>query len=416
MQTTRRQFLKYASLLFIASLLPIGLNGWAASLSQIIPTGADAKRKRLIVLFQRGAVDGLNVVIPHGDSTYYDARPTIAIRSSGTDGVIDLDGFFGLHPALSPLLPLWREKSLAFIHAAGSPDPSRSHFDAQKFMESGTPGVLTTQDGWMNRLLSLLPGSQSPTRAISVGPILPFILHGKMSVANLPLGNNSQKPMPLDRPIIENAFDKLYDGNDPLSQAYKEGRIARKTLLSDLEREMVAANNGAPLPQGFPESAEKLGALLADDPNIQLAFIDVGGWDTHINQGAATGQLANHLKPFGDGIARLVKRLGPVYDQTIIMVLSEFGRTIHENGNGGTDHGHGNVLWLLGGGVHGGKIFGEWPGLSTNLFEGRDLAVTTDFRNVVNSVLANNFYLDENQLGTIFPTMDTIQPLNGLFI
>ncbi|MHB8743288.1 MAG: DUF1501 domain-containing protein [Sulfuricaulis sp.] len=397
----RREFLKTASLIPAMTLLPLGNLGWAARLTE-----TDSSRKRLIVVFLRGAVDGLNVVIPYNENAYYDGRPTIAIPATGNteNALADLDGQFGLHPALASLLPLWRERSLAFVHACGSPDATRSHFDAQDYMETGTPGIKTTPDGWLNRLLSTLPGPHAPTQAVSFGPTLPRIFTGKISVANVSVGKNLARPIPLDRPIISDAFDRLYRGNDPLSHAYQEGQRARKQLVADLAQDMEAASNGAPSASGFTQIADQAARLMARDKNIQLAFLAVGGWDTHVNQGTTTGQLANHLRPLADGLAGLAQNLGAAYGDTTIIVISEFGRTVHENGNGGTDHGHGNVMWLMGGDIHGGKVYGKWPGLSTeNLYQGRDLAVTTDFREVIGTVLARHLNLDEQQLAAVFP-------------
>ena len=381
------------------TLLPLGGAAWAAS--------AEGTPRRLIVIFLRGAVDGLNVVVPHAERAYYEARPTIAIGRPGTDqGALPLDGHFGLHPALAGLLPLWNDKKLAFVHAAGSPDPTRSHFDAQLFIENGTPGRSTTPDGWMNRLLAALPEPHGPTDAVSVGPTLPRILEGRLPVANLPLGPEAAKPLPIDRPEIARAFDRLYSGNDPLSEAYRQGRAARAELIGDLASEMRQADNGAPPPNGFPAEATRLAHLIGQDRHIRLAFASLGGWDTHVNQGSQKGQLANHLRPLGDGLAALAKGLGQDWDDTVVVVLSEFGRTVHENGNGGTDHGHGNVIWVLGGGVRGGRVYGDWPGLATaQLYQSRDLAVTTDYRTVLAAILERHLGLGDRQLAQIFPDL-----------
>ncbi len=395
----RREFLRIASLVPALTLQPLGNLGWAARAND-----AGAGRKRLIVVFLRGAVDGLNLVIPYNESAYYDGRPSIAIPAGGGNALADLDGRFGLHPALTGLMPLWRERSLAFVHACGSPDATRSHFDAQDYMESGTPGVKSTPDGWMNRLLAALPGPHTPTQAVSFGPTLPRIFSGKMTVANVSVGRNAARSMPLDRPVVADAFDRLYAGNDALSHAYREGQAARKQLLAELKVDMEAASNGAPSASGFAQIADQVARLMARDRNIQLAFLAVGGWDTHVNQGAATGQLANHLRPLGDGLANLARNLGGAYGDTAIIVMSEFGRTLRENGNGGTDHGHGNVMWVMGGAVRGGKVYGKWPGLSAeDLYQNRDLAVTTDFREVIGAILARHMNLDNRQQAGVFP-------------
>jgi uncharacterized protein (DUF1501 family) len=385
-------------------MIPVGRSAWAA----VGNNGTNTERK-LIVVMLRGAVDGLNVVAPYGDANYAQLRPTIAIARPGQEnGAIDLDGYFGLHPALASLQPLWDQKKLAFIHASGSPDPTRSHFDAQDYMESGTPGKKSTQDGWLNRLLTELPGPSTPTRAISVGPVMPRILSGRAPATNIAAGEAGTKANLLDRPQVGSAFDQLYQNNEKFGRTYQDAKDAHKEMMtasmSPLENEMQMANNGAPLPNGFPNDAARLATLMRNDPKIQIAFVALGGWDTHANQGAGTGQLANRLTPLGQGLATLAQRLGPMFDDTTIVVMSEFGRTAKQNGNGGTDHGHGNVMWVLGGDVAGGKVYGDWKGLSADgLHEGRDLAVTTDFRSVLATVAERHLYLPDKQLAQLFP-------------
>jgi len=381
-----------------ASLVALSGRAWAVS--------ADAAPKRLVVVLLRGAVDGLNLVVPYGDDAYYAARPTIAIAKPGVeDGALPLDEHFGLHPALSGLLPLWQEKQLAFVHAAGSPDPTRSHFDAQLFIENGTPGRRATADGWMNRLLAAMPGlSRDPTEAVAVGPTLPQILKGRMPVANLPLGPAAATPLAIDKPEIASAFDRLYSGKDAIGQAYRQGRMARAELIAGLPAPPDPTDGGAPAPNGFPAVAARLAGLMAHNRKIRLALVSLGGWDTHVRQGNHAGQLAERLRPLGDGLTAFTKALGRDWQDTAIVVLSEFGRTVRENGDGGTDHGHGNVMWVLGGAVQGGRIYGEWPGLGTDaLYENRDLAVTTDFRAVLAPVVARHLRLPDRALATIFP-------------
>jgi uncharacterized protein (DUF1501 family) len=380
-----------------AALLPLGGGAWACA--------AEGGPQRLIVILLRGAVDGLNVVVPYGDPAYYAARPTIAVARPGTpDGAFALDEHFGLHPALAALMPRWRDGSLAFVHAAGSPDPNRSHFEAQRYIENGTPGRSTTADGWMNRLLQVLPGPRGPTEAISIGPTLPRILTGKAPVANVPLGPGAAQPMPIDRPDLAAAFDRLYAGAGSLTRAYREGRGARGELLGALAREQQVADAGAPPPSSFARSAAKLAGLIAADPRIRLAFVALGGWDTHVDQGGAKGWLANRLRPLGDGLAALCHGLGGAWRDTVVAVLSEFGRTVHENADHGTDHGHGNVIWLAGGAVRGGRIYGDWPGLApAQLYQRRDLAVTTDFRAALAAILGPHMGLADRQLDAVFP-------------
>ncbi|MFL5270326.1 MAG: DUF1501 domain-containing protein [Stellaceae bacterium] len=396
----RRNLLQSAGL----SLLSIGQHGWAAA--------ADGRPKRLIVILLRGAVDGLNVVVPYAEAAYYQGRGSIAIATPGKpEGALALDGHFGLHPALKDLLPLWTERNLAFIHAAGSPHPTRSHFDAQLYLENGTPGQSTTRDGWMNRLLSVLPGSRGPTDALSIGPLMPQILAGKAAVATLPLGSDGAKPVPLDRPDLAVAFDRLYMADDALGKSYREGRMARAQLLGALRSERQSADNGAPPPAGFPRQAARLGGLIRRDASIRLAAIGLGGWDTHINEGNHKGQLANRLRPLGEGLAALARSSGEAWRDTVVLVMSEFGRTVRENGNGGTDHGHGNVIWVLGGDINGGRIYGEWPGLApTQLYQKRDLAVTTDFRSALAVVLERHMRLSDAQLAAVLPDIPAPSP------
>lgn len=402
----RRQFLQ-AGLLSASTLITIKTHGGLALSSAL------TNPKRLIVIFLRGAVDGLNVIVPYQDQDYYSARPTIAVPQPGKEGgAIDLDGYFGLHPALASIFPLWQQGNLAFIHSAGSPDPTRSHFDAQDNMERGTPGDPKTSDGWMNRLLATL-SDHNPIQALNLGASTPRILSGRMPVASLALGKNAANPIALDNAEVGSAFDRLYAKKGHLGQAYQEGRLARKALLEDLDAENKMANNGAPLPNGFPKDAQRLAQIMNKDPRVALAFIGLGGWDTHVNQ---EQQLARNLAQLGKGLAALKTTLGSTYADTTILVMSEFGRTVHENGNGGTDHGHGNVMWLLGGGVKGGKVYGEWRGLAKEqLYEASDLAITTDFRDVIAPVLEQHLQLPAAKLNQIFPNYKPMQSNLNLY-
>lgn len=380
-----------------AVVAPLGRGAWAAI--------AEGGPNRLVVILLRGAVDGLNVVVPYADQAYYEARPSIAIARPGEPGgALPLDGHFGLHPALADLIPLWRQKDLAFIHATGSPDPNRSHFEAQLYIENGTPGRSATPDGWLNRVLQVLPGLRGPTDAIMVGPTLARILTGRAPVANFPLGPDAAKGLPIDRPRLAGAFDRLYAADDALGQAYREGRNARGRLLGDLAREQAVADGGAPAPASFAATAARLGHLIGVDAKIRLAFVALGGWDTHVDQGGAKGRLANRLSSLGQGLAMLARGLGAAWRDTVVVVLSEFGRTVRENGDRGTDHGHGNVIWVAGGAVKGGCVYGQWPGLaSAQLYQRRDLAITTDFRAALAAILGAHLGLSDRQLDLVFP-------------
>jgi uncharacterized protein (DUF1501 family) len=406
----RRHFLGQVGLFSLGAIASSSSHHWIAQAAT-----PSKNAPRLVVIFLRGAVDGLSVVAPYSESAYYDNRSKIAIPKPGTEnGLIDLDGDFGLHPALKDVMPLWEARNLAFFHACGSNDDTRSHFEAQDSMESGTPGIKTTPDGWMNRLMAVLSG-RNPIQAVNIGLTTPRILKGRVPVATIASGRKAIAPIPLDRPQIRSAFDELYNGNDNLSQSYKEAQIARQELMNDfknIDMEQKMANNGAPSPFGFARDARRIAQLMARDSRVQLGFMDLGGWDTHVNQGSSTGQLARNLQQLGQGIVALKDGLGEVYANTTILVISEFGRTVRENGNGGTDHGHGNVMWVLGGKIKGGKVYGKWPGLAPSaLYQERDLAITTDFRDVVGTVLGDRFELDQKQLARVFPNFQPSQPL-----
>jgi uncharacterized protein (DUF1501 family) len=395
----RRQLLHFGA--YTLAGLPIGL-----------VRAQDAKPRKLIVVMLRGAVDGLSVVAPYGERTYALERPRIAIAAPGSeDGLLKLDKLFGLHPSLGPLTKHWDAGSLAFVHASGSPDPTRSHFDAQDYLESGTPGRKSTPDGWMNRLLGALPGEPAPTRAISQGSTPPRIFAGPAPVASLGLGPKAMERRAIDNPALQAGLARLY-ANDPVLNATlhdtTEGRSEMARSMAAVEREPKpmdpSADAGAQSARSFAADARRLGQLIRKDAHTQLAFTSVGGWDTHVNQGGAQGQLANKLASLGLGLDALAAGLGDALKDTVIVVMSEFGRTLRQNGTGGTDHGRGNVMWLLGGPVAGGQVLGEWPGLDTaDLADGRDLAVRTDFRQVLAPVLQRHLGLSDAGLAQVLP-------------
>jgi uncharacterized protein (DUF1501 family) len=367
---------------------------------------ADAPRPRkkvLVAIFQRGAMDGLSAVVPFGESRYYDLRPSLAVaRPNGTeDAALDLDGFFGLHPAMQPLAPLYRAGQLAIVHAAGSPDPTRSHFDAQDYMESGTPGVKSTGDGWLNRTLAKQPAS--PVRAVALGTALPRALRGRneaIAIANLnEFEVRDQRGAATFEEMYAATLDKAFGATA------RDAFDAVKIVQSIREQNREPAH-GAQYPNGrFGDSLRQIARLIKANAGLEVAFTDIGGWDTHVNQFAARpsqGQLANLLGQFAQGIAAFVQDLGDRLQDVAIVTMSEFGRTAKENGNRGTDHGHANAMFVLGGGVKGGKVHGDWPGLAPEqLYEGRDLAVTTDFRDVLGELVAKQ--LGNRNLAGVFP-------------
>jgi uncharacterized protein (DUF1501 family) len=371
----RRFFLKSSGLALVAG-------GLVPNVFVKMANAATTKgRKVLVAIFQRGAVDGLNVVVPYGEKAYYDARPTIAVPR---EAVIDLDGFFGLHPSLASVAPYFKDRSLALVHAVGSPDSTRSHFDAQDFMESGTPGVKSTQDGFLARALVEKKGS--PLRAVALGPALPRILSGK---ANALAMSNIAKFGVAGFP----EFASMYPG------VFEASKILASAAPDKLQPE-----NGAEYPNGpLGNSLKQIAQLIKSNVGLEIAFTDVSGWDTHAGEGGSQGQLANNLKQFSDAISAFARDLGSRMGDVVLVTMSEFGRTVRENGNRGTDHGHANFMLVLGGAVKGGKVYGQWPGL-TNLYEDRDLAITTDFRDVFAELLTGQLAVPS--LRTVFPGYD----------
>jgi uncharacterized protein (DUF1501 family) len=370
--------------------------------------GAAARRKTLITIFQRGAVDGLNMVVPHGEKDYYALRPSIAVarpQNGNPETAIDLDGFFGLHPSLKGFKPLWEARRLAIVEAVGSPANTRSHFDAQDYMESATPGIKSTPDGWLNRYLQTSADAKaSPFRAVSMTQNMPRVLQGKanaLAISNLAdfsirAGQYSQS--------VQGGFESIYEqaAGDALRGTGRE-TFEAVNFLKKVNPSQYKPENGAQYPRGnFGTSLLQIAQLIKAGVGLEVAFTDLGGWDTHVNQGNARGQLALRLQEFGSGIIALVTDLGKHMDDVVILTMSEFGRTARENGNRGTDHGHANAMFVIGNSVRGGKVYGDWPGLgSSQLYEGRDLALTTDFRDVFGELAVR--HLGNTNLQTIFP-------------
>jgi len=353
---------------------------------------AQSRSKILVAVFQRGAVDGLSMVVPYGDAAYYAARSTIAIeqpRGGDAERALDLDGFFALHPAMSALAPLWRDRALAIVHACGSPDTTRSHFDAQDYMESGTPGVKSTADGWLARAAAVLGEPQSPFRAVALGPRLPRSLRGEAGAISMSALGRFGVRGPAEARDAGKGFESLYAQavDDLLRGTGTETFEAVKTLERAGAARLVPANGAVYPPGRLGESLRQISALIRSDVGLRIAFADMEGWDTHVGQGNAQGQLAQRLREFAGALAAFAQDLGDRMGDVAVLTMSEFGRTVRENGNRGTDHGHATAMLVLGGGVRGGTVYGHWPGLAPEqLFEGRDLAVTTDFRALFSEV------------------------------
>ena len=403
----RRFFLKSGSV----ALASIGISLSAPSFLERVALGnaiTGGKRKTLIAIFQRGAVDGLNMVVPFGESAYYSARSSIAIpkpEQGNDETAINLDGFFGLHPSMSSFKPLWDAKQLAIIHACGSPDNTRSHFDAQDYMESGTPGVKSTRDGWLNRYLQ---GNDDPDgsvfRAVAIKKTMPRMLQGLAPA--IAMSNLSDFTIRAGKASsnIQGGFEALYARkiSDPLIDMGRETFDA-VNYLKQVNPAQYKPENGAQYPRGqFGASLLQIAQLIKAGVGLEIAFTDVDGWDTHVNQGNSRGQLANQLDQFSSGIAALYQDLGQRMDDVLILTMSEFGRTVRENGNRGTDHGHANAMFVLGNKVRGGKVYGRWPGLKDEqLNEGRDLALTTDFRDVFGEIATRHLRSKDSK--AVFP-------------
>lgn len=366
------------------------------------------KRKTLVAIFQRGAVDGLNMIVPFGEPAYYDLRPSIAIPKpdgNAQETAIDLDGFFGLHPTMKSLKPLWDSKRLAIVHASGSPDNTRSHFDAQDYMESATPGVKSTADGWLNRYLQTSKdNTPSPFRAISLTQQMPRVLQGRAPVLAMSNLSNFAIRAGKSSASVQGGFEAIYS-RDQTEMLANTGRETFDAInyLKQANPAQYKPENGAQYPAGpLGRSLLQIAQLIKAGVGLEIAFTDMGGWDTHANQGNARGQLANRLQEFSTAIAAFYQDLGQRMDDVVVLTMSEFGRTARENGNRGTDHGHANAMLVLGNSVHGGQVYGKWPGLKNDqLFEGRDLALTTDFRDVFGEVAAR--HLGARDLQAVFP-------------
>jgi uncharacterized protein (DUF1501 family) len=408
----------------LQTLLTFAINSGAGYAYSAGLSGTFGSEGRLIVVFLRGAYDGLSALVPHGDANYYNLRPNIAIAppDGSAQTAIRLDASFGLHPAMAGLLPLWEQGVLTAVPCAGSPDSTRSHFDAQHHWEVGVPGKSSHGDGWLNTLSALHTTGSRPG-AVGVGEANPLILAGSAPVQLVPKGQAATRQGTVGDPRTRDALMRLYAGQDALSQAFRTGADSRmqtaQTLSAEMDppamdsAQMRAANNGAGSPQGLLLDAKHLGTLMRQDSKLRFGFLSAGGWDTHANQGASTGNLANNLGNLTQALLQLRRDFSRPDD--VVVVCSEFGRTSAENGTRGTDHGHGNALWLMGKRVAGGRWHGTWSGLTkANLHEGRDLPVHHDFRAVLAQVLRANQGLSATETDRLFPGFAWDPSLDGL--
>ena len=398
---SRRVFLKNGGLALVTL-------GFAPSFLARTAAASGARRKVLIAIFQRGAVDGLNMVVPFGEKAYYAARPSIALQAPGSDEtrVLDLDGFFGFHPRLAPLKSLFDKGQLAVIHACGSPDNTRSHFDAQDYMESATPGVKSTRDGWLNRYLQTRHDEEATAfRAVALSQQLPRTLQGRASALAMP--QVDRFGIRERRGTMNNAeasFEAEYAAaaDQVLNATGREAFEAIRMLRKANPGQYTPANGAVYPRSAYGEALKQIAQLVKADVGLEVAFAESTNWDHHVNEGGAVGQLAARLDDFARGIAALAADLGDRMADVLILTMSEFGRAVAENGNRGTDHGHGNAMMAIGSGVRGGKVYGAWPGLEPEQrFEGRDLEVTTDFRDVFGEVVVR--HLGVKNPAPIFP-------------
>jgi uncharacterized protein (DUF1501 family) len=380
---------------------------------------ASQKRKTLVAIFMRGAADGLNIVVPFAEPRYHDLRPTLGIappRRQGdangpvnglTGNTLDLDGRFALHGAMQPLKALWDKGQLAIVEATGSPDSSRSHFDAQDFMESGT-GSKTLEDGWLNRALPAAGDQTSPLQAVAMGNQVPHTLRGAHDA--IAIGDAQQFNMGNQQAasILGSMYATSADAQ--WGRTGKDAFTAVK-LIQSINQGAYKPQNGAQYAGGeLGRSLQQLARLIKADAGVEAAFAEIGGWDHHGNENQ---QLFSLLRQFSSALAAFSQDMGDRMEDIVIVTMSEFGRTVEENGDGGTDHGHGSMMMVLGGPVRGGKVYGQWPGLEKEqLFEGRDLAVTTDYRAVLGELVRG--HLGQQDLGPVFPGFQPGNPLGLL--
>ena len=402
MEQSRRSFLKSVGLGFVALGLPPTFLVRAAAAEQ------NGRGKVLVVVFQRGGMDGLNVVVPFKDPAYYQLRPGIAVSepATGEDRAIDLDGFYGLHPALAPLKRIYDKGHLAIIHAAGSPDNTRSHFDAQDYMEIGTPGTKSTPDGWLNRSLAGKSSAPTPLRGVAMTARTPRMLAGETPVLTI----SSIDEFRLRNEQLNGSLQKLYaNSTDPLFRQGGESLFQAMATLRQVQA-TIPESTANYSNNRFGQSMKQIARLIKSNVGLEIAFAEIQGWDTHVNEGGAKGQLANRLKELGEGLSAFYHDLGDRMEDVVVVTMSEFGRTARENGNRGTDHGHANVMFALGGNIRGGRVLGRWPGLAPEvLYEGRDLDLTTDYRAVCSEVLQR--HLEVKSSTAIFPGFRSSGPL-----
>jgi uncharacterized protein (DUF1501 family) len=405
---TRRVFLKAGGMALVTiGAGPTFLN--RAALAAAAP-GPHMRRKVLVTIFQRGAMDGMMAVTPLDEGTLKQLRPRLAMsaaRAAGDNALTDLGVGYGLHPGFSALLPLWQERRLAIVHAVGSPDPTRSHFDAQDYMETGTPGRKGTPSGWLNRAVGLLGHDRTPFRAVAMTPSLPRSLYGdEPAVAVTNLADFRVRLPGADQVAAAagQGFEALYEqASQGLLRSTGTETFEAIDVLSATDIAHYQPANGAVYPKGpLGDALRQIALLIKSDVGLEVAFAESGGWDTHVQQGTVNGTFFRRAQDLAQSISAFWADLGPRQDDVLLTTMTEFGRTARENGSGGTDHGHGSCLFVVGNRVAGGKVHGHLPSIHPDaLYEGRDLPVTTDFRSVFCELAGKHLGIKDD--GALFP-------------
>ena len=419
MNVNRRVFLKQGALAYVCmGMGPFWGPNFLRKTAFAADLGSSSSNKVLVCIFQRGAVDGLSMVVPYGDPYYYQARSDISIAQpsqvAGGSGALDLDGYFGLNPSLAPLLPLYKQGHLAAIQACGSPNASRSHFESQDLMESGVDEDRGVQSGWLNRVLGCCPedaANKTAFRAVSMTATIPRSLQGdedSMAIRDLDtFGLAGDIAIPMNNGAAGSGFESMYGAAvDTVLHGTARESFDALDLLKKARTTNYQPANGADYPKGgnFGRNLKQIAQLIKANVGVQVAFAEVDGWDTHANQGNAKGQLATRLGGFAQALSAFNQDLGDRMSDVVVVTMSEFGRTVHQNGNRGTDHGHGTCFFTMGGSIKGGKVYGDWPTLAPDkLFQNRDLAITTDFRDVFGEICARHFNVPMSAMPTLFP-------------
>ena len=405
----RRAFMKSGALALFATGIAGGLPSFIAQAADSRKLWTPYKKNKIMVcIFQRGAMDGLMAVSPYADPALKLLRPGLYMSPSDKEGsLFDLDGKFGLHPSLAAFQPFYKENRMAIVHGVGSPNNTRSHFDAQDYMEAGTPFNKGTSSGWLNRVAGLMGHDATPFRSVSLTNALPRSMYGdneSLAISNLQDFAIQMRSTPGVNNLTAKSFEELYDqtSSSLLNKTGKESFDAMKMLNVNNIKNYQPAKDVVYPASALGNSLKQIAILIKMEVGLEIAFAESGGWDTHVNQGTTNGALARNLKDFSDSIAAFWKDLASYQDDVTLMTMTEFGRTAHQNGTGGTDHGRASCLFVLGNDVKGGAVYQNIKSLAKeDLEDGRDLPVTTDFRSVFSGVANSHLKISDNKV--LFP-------------